>query len=111
MEVRKTFCPKCLSNNKETFSEASGWAFFEECKDCGHKSFWSINDAIGCEGCDPYHLISHSDDWMPEFHVNRIHLILKEAEEGYDNKNGKIYDKYDRLNHTAKNLIVKGYTL
>lgn len=107
MDRDKLNCLKCNSDRIKRVSELSGWAFFIECKDCNEKFFYSVNDQMGCEGCNPYHLIWQKKEWNEEYFINELASLLEEAENGWENKNGISYSKYDRLIHTAKNLINK----
>lgn len=102
-----TRCPSCDSDKIETERDISGWAFTTECLECGEKSFYIENDMMG-GALNYYHLIETGKEYKEQGRKSKVMNILLECEEGWENKNGKFYEKYDRLKHTANNLIKKG---
>jgi len=102
-------CPSCDSTKVKREGGISGWDFITECLECKEKSYYILNDQMGCEGCAPYSLIETGKEYKQWGKELIVMNILTKCEEGWQNKNGKSYEKYDRLLHTAKNLIEKDF--
>ena len=100
------FCTKCQSENLEYFRGFSGWDFFEICQDCDNIDYYTCNDMQASEGIGPlFNFISNGKEAEEEFKLQKKCFELEKAEEGWNITNGGIYAKYDRILHTAKNLL------
>lgn len=98
-------CKKC-SENTNHVRGFSGWDFFIICENCQSYDHYAVNDMQAQEGQgDPYWLYSSGEKGYSDYILNVKCLELEKAEEGWEGTSGKFYEKYDRIMHTAKNLL------
>lgn len=102
----KQDCTDCGSSAIKHERGFSGWDFYLICQNCGNIDHYAVNDMQAQEGLgDPYRLIESGKEAILKFSINEKCIELEKAEEGWKNENGQIYAKYDRIVHTAKNLL------